>query len=251
MDGHSETTGTPSVGVLADDEHRDRVLAAVEAAGADPVPDAGDRAADTSFVVAVGESALVTAARRDSPPPVLPVDAGPGVASVPLASLPDAVETVLAGGGDRTERTRFAVARRDETPVRAVFDATLVTTEPARISEFRLESGPEHVSQFRADGVVVATPAGTHGYAAAADGPLLAPGTGVAAVVPLAPFVTDRQQWVLPADALSLTVARDEGAVSVYADADHLGTVSPGTPVTVAADGTVELLTTPATEPFF
>lgn len=251
MDGHSETTGTPSVGVLADDEHRDRVRAAVEAAGAEPVHDEGGRTADPSFVVAVGESALVTAARRDSPPPVLAVDAGRGVASTPLSGLSDAVETVLAGEAGRTTRTRFAVGRGDEAPVRAVFDATLVTSEPARISEFRLEAGAERVSQFRADGVVVATPAGTHGYAAAADGPLLAPGSDVAAVVPLAPFVTDRQQWVLPDDALSLTVARDEGAVSVYADSDHLGTVPPGTPVTVAADGTVELLTTPATESFF
>lgn len=251
MSGHPESTERPAVGVLADDERRDRVVDAVAEAGGEPLVEEAATAADPAFVVAVGERALRAAVGDDPATPVLPVEAGKGVASTPFADLPRALSVAVAGEAERTERALLSVRRGDDDPVPALFDVTLVTTEPARISEYRLADGGERVSQFRADGAVVATPAGTHGYAAAADGPLLAPGTGVAAVVPLAPFVTDREQWVLPDDDLSVTVVRDEGAVSLYADDEHVGEVPPHTTVTVARDGSATLLSTPVTRPFF
>ncbi|WP_394351524.1 hypothetical protein [Halobacterium bonnevillei] len=56
----------------------------------------------------------------------------------------------------------------------------MVTAEPARISEYAVETGTERVDEVRADGVVAATPAGSHGYARDADGPLLSRGRGLA-----------------------------------------------------------------------
>jgi NAD+ kinase len=88
-------------------------------------------------------------------------------------------------------------------------DAMLVTDEPARISEYAVRSGDRVVARFRADGVVVATPAGSRGYLSAAGGPIVEPGTRTLAAVPVAPFQTESDDWVLDDAAVSLTVHRD------------------------------------------
>jgi len=95
----------------------------------------------------------------------------------------------------------------DDEHVRAAMDAMLVTSTPARISEYVVRAGDEHVTTVRADGVVIALPAGHSGCARAADDPVVAPEAGVVAVVPVAPFATDPDHWVVPIDGLSVTMS--------------------------------------------
>nr|WP_303650192.1 hypothetical protein [Halalkalicoccus sp. NIPERK01] len=121
-------------------------------------------------------------------------------------------------------------------------DVTLVTTEPARISEYAVDHADERVAAFRADGVVVATPAGSHGYAAAAGGPTLAPTAEALCVVPIAPFHTQATRWVLDTSALGLSVLRDEGEVSLLVDDTEYGVVDPDQRVRLAVDGHVRTL---------
>jgi len=124
-------------------------------------------------------------------------------------------------------------------------DAMLVTSTPARISEYVVRAGDEHVTTVRADGVVIALPAGHSGCARAADDPVVAPEAGVAAVVPVAPFATDPDHWVVPIDGLSVTVERDEVPVDLLADDRTVG------PVTPSRAGTVRTAAVPESRPFF
>jgi len=219
----------------------------VESSGAEAVVgDAGDllgRSLDA--VVARGERDVVELARRDADVPVLPVDAGSGVRSVPAGALDAALTAATDGEYERRERTLLALSVGGERVGRAAFDVMLVTEEPAKISEYAVRAGGDRVSRFRADGVVLATPAGSAGYAAAADGPVLAPGTGVA-VVPVAPFATTHDHWVLdPEQGIEFTVERDEGPVELLVDDRRSRTIPPRTPVSVAVDGSLSVLVGP------
>lgn len=171
----------------------------------------------TELVVAVGGDALTAVARRDLSTPILPVECGPGVPSVSVAEVPAVVRPILDAGGQAMELSTLSIAV-DETVERALFDVALVTDQPARISEYSIHSGPETVARLRADGIVVATPAGSRRYARAAGGPTVDGRVEGAVVVPIGPFVTRREQWVLSPSELSLTVERDDCDVSLQVD---------------------------------
>ncbi|UIP00677.1 hypothetical protein Hbl1158_04780 [Halobaculum sp. CBA1158] len=213
--------------------------AAVEAAGGEVV--AAD--ADPDAVATLGERALVETALGEPAAPVLPVDGGGGPHSVPRAEASEALASVVAGDARPVEHAMLSVTVGEDRRERALLDATLMTVEPARISEYAVDAGGRRVDRFRSDGVVVATPAGSGGYARAAGGSVIAPGTGLS-VVPVSPFATMTDTWVLGEEVV-LRVERDEAAVRLIVDGDDAGVVPPETPVSIAVDGRVALLRVP------
>ncbi|MFC7155298.1 hypothetical protein ACFQPA_07500 [Halomarina halobia] len=229
----------PRLGVVGADE---AVAEAIGDAGAERVPvAAGDLPADLDAVVAVGEGAVLSLP-PDCPAPVLAVG-GDSPLSVPPARVAGAVAAVAAGQSRTVEVPVVAVTHAGGR-TRALMDAMLVTASPARISEYSIESGGRTVARFRADGVVVATPFGSRGYARAAGGPSLALGSGVAAVVPVAPFAIDPDRWVLPLGTVTLRVERDEAAVELLADDRREGPVAPNDPVRIEPAGSLRFLAT-------
>ena len=230
------------------------VVEAVPAGGGDPLVDDAESVvgAGPAAVVAVGEGALADLVAAGVDAPVLPVSAGNSVRSVPASAVDAAVASVLAGDFEPLAHPLLAVEGwRGDGGARAVFDLALVTAEPARISEYTVSNGDERVATFRADGVVVATPAGSTGYARAAGGPVLAPGTGVAAVVPVSPFATDADHWVLPADGVGLRVERDETPVRLVADGRDVGAVDPGRTLRISLGGVLTVAVVEASAGFF
>lgn len=236
------TAGTV-VGVVGD---HPAVVDAIEAVGGLPrVADARSvAAADPDLVVAVGEAALLAMVRAGVDAPTLPVGAGHAVRSVPEMAVEAAVERLL---DDEFEVVDYPVveARSALGSDRALQDVMLVTEEPARISEYTVRSGGDRVDRFRADGVVVATPAGSQGYARACGGPVMQPGADVFVVVPVSPFATDQDSWVLPMDGVELAVERDETPVELLADDRASGTVARGETVRLSRDGSLPVAVVP------
>jgi len=239
-------TSRPAVAVVGGDES---VAAAVETAGGDPRSGPASTVVPGSdYVVAVGEPALLAVARTGPSGPVLPVAAGRGVRSVPHEGVGEAL-TALVGGEYRCDsHPVYDAAVGERTRTRTLLDCLLVTTEPAQISEFAVHAGGELVAQFRADGVAVATPAGSAGYARRAGGPVLPPETDAAVVVPVAPFATDTDHWVVPPQKLSVSVERDVAAVDVVADERVVGAVTPADPVTLTPADAVEVAVVSASQ---
>jgi len=224
-----------AVGVVGDPSVADRLResgAAVVTGTADSVP-------ATERVVAVGQPALGAVAAADTDPLVLPVAAGRGLRSVTR----DAVPAALAGLSDAvTERhPLFGLSVAGEAVGTATFDVTAVTAEAARISEYAVETTTDSVGQFRADGVTLATPAGSPGYARRVGGPVLSPADSVGVVAPIAPFQTNPDHWVVSLDGLSVTVERDEATVSLYADGTDVATVACGQTATLRRAGTLRV----------
>ncbi|WP_284009818.1 ATP-NAD kinase [Haloarcula pelagica] len=235
---------TPSVGVVGDESVAERLSddgVAVERHADGTVP-------ETETVVAVGQAALSAVADTDSDPLVLPVDAGRGVRSVARESITAAVRGL---DGARTERHyTLSITRGGECVGRTVWDTTLVTEDAARISEFAITTPTDTIDAFRADGVVVATPAGSPGYARRVGGPVLAP-SPVAVVAPIAPFATNPDHWVVPVDELTLSVERDEATVSLLVDDDRAGTVARGESVTLSESDPIRVAVVAESRPRF
>ena len=253
MPGHSNPpvmSDGPVVGVVGPADAG--VERAVREAGG--LPNAGPAtvvAAESDAVVAVGEPAVLAVARATPDVPVLPVAAGRGVRSVPRAAVPDAVATLCAGEFTTETHPVVGVRVADRTTARALQDVMLASAEPAQISEYTVSSDGERVARFRADGVVVATPAGSPGYARATGGPVVPPETGVATVVPVSPFSTDIDHWAVPLSDLTLAIERDETDIQLVADDRVVGPVGRDDPVRITPTASVEFAVVPTSRSCF
>lgn len=186
---------------------------------------------DADAVVAVGEPAFEGAALSGSDRPLIPVGVAGRHHGVDADSAA-AAAAALRGGDYRTvAHPVLQVDVAGERVGRAVFDVTLMTSEPARISEYALSVAGERRWSGRADGVVVASPFGSEGYGRAAGGPVVVDGEALT-VVPVAPFATRTDSWVVDGP-LELSVERDEGDVSLFTDDRERRRVGRGDPVRV------------------
>ena len=190
---------------------------------------------DPEAIVAVGSDAVEAAALDDSDSPILAVGADDGRYGPTRDRLDDAAAALAEGAYRSVTHPVLGVEIDAERVCRAVFDTTLMTSEPARISEYALAAEGEQLFDVRADGVVVSTPLGSAGYGRAAGGPVVAPGGGLS-VVPVAPFSTRASTWVVPGP-LSLSVRRDEGDVSLFVDGEEQRRVGPAEPVEITTVG--------------
>jgi NAD+ kinase len=235
-----------TVGLVGDTDGRVRSHLSSPAIGLAAV-----READPDIVVAVGERGLTALAAEGTPAPVLPVGDIPGVATVTAGDVAAAVAAAREGRCDRLAAPVLVASVHDEVVARALFDLFLVTDQPAHISEYRITHDAVTVSDVRADGVVVATPAGSHGYARAAGGTRLAPATDALAVVPVSPFATADERWVLPTAPLAVTVERDACDITLVADDAAVTTLTPQVTVHITPAETLPLLVAPmAPSPF-
>lgn len=235
----------------------DSVESAVEAAGATPVVGAGDQS--VAFTIAVGEAGIRSVLPSIASP-VLPVGVDwRGLESPPVDAIPSILPTLSAafGADSASGSTTLTASQLTVTqPVlratcgdclaHALGDVTLIAGEPARISEFTVVAGDgssgRQIASIRADGIVVATPVGSHGYAHDAGGPLLGRETNVVSIVPIGPFSTAPEHWVVDQSTISLTVDRDEPAVELLVDGTLAGTVPATETVTLSTVDTIETI---------
>lgn len=229
----------------------DRAAALRDALASLPYRSAGRAGADA--VVAVGDEAIREAVVDASDAPVIPV--GSRRLAVDVDDAERRIRTLLDAalrGGDRDDAPGADGVRRTAHPIlavdagdgetrRAAFDVALVTAEPARISEFAIDFAGGADASVRADGVVVATPFGSDGYANAVEGPLVEPGGGLS-VAPISPFSTGTDTWVA-AERLSLSVERETESVALVVDGREREVVAPRRPVAIEAADSVALVT--------
>lgn len=249
----NDDPGAGPIAVVGDE--RGAVSELVESAGRRVRPGTAGGLGDATVVLAVGEAAVLDLARQSCSTPVMPVAVPGGLQAVPADALQTALQRLEDGSATIRERPVLAVDREDERIETALLDVMAVTSEPAHISEYAVSTPEESISTFRADGVVVATPAGSDGYARRVGGPVLSPDLRGLSVVPVGAFKTERNHWVvsLPTDgpALSMTVEREDAPVSLLVDGRDAGTIPVGDRLEVGADGHLPLVVVPESESAF
>ena len=94
--------------------------------------------------------------------------------------------------------------------------------------ELKIDVGDEFVANFRADGLIVASPTGSTAYSLSAGGPLLHPGIAGWVLVPIAPHALTARPIVIPDSAdISIEIAGGR-EVSVNFDMQTLASLLHG-----------------------
>ncbi|HEY1250445.1 MAG TPA: NAD(+)/NADH kinase [Thermoanaerobaculia bacterium] len=157
---------------------------------------------------------------------------------------------------DRRRRLDVTVGRGPHHGTyRVLNDAVLNREALARIATFTVELDGRPVSEFRADGVIVATPTGSTAYNLSAAGPILHPALAAIVITPICPHTLTQRPLVVPASTrIRLGVMgpqRRDGGVYLTLDGQEGFPILAGIPVDVQSSAsTVTLLRPPESDHF-
>jgi len=202
----------------------------------DPAPDL--------VVVLGGDGSILSAvhAFAREPIPILGVNFGRVgfLASVPASDCRVAIEEVLAGDSVIEPRTRLAVSIQSgdgaEVDDIALNDIVLSRGSFQGMLSVSLEVDGHWVSDYRADGLIVATASGSTAHSLAAGGPILSPTMGGFVVTPICAHALSHRPVVLESDSeIKLTMAESLGVVTLAVDGHGFYAVQVGDRMTVRA----------------
>ncbi|MGD0718937.1 MAG: NAD(+)/NADH kinase [Thermoplasmata archaeon] len=99
-----------------------------------------------------------------------------------------AIGRILRGYYFVEERMKLAVQAAGTSMPDATNDVVIHSARPARMGGFDIALDGRPVGRLQADGVIIATPTGSTGYALSALGPIVEPGVEGIVIVAIAPF---------------------------------------------------------------
>ncbi len=150
----------------------------------------------------------------------------------------EAVASILNGNYSLSDRALLAVQvkRGDETLHESVAlnDAVISRGKISRLVRLRTRVNGEALTEFNADGLIVATPTGSTAYSLSAGGPILAPQSGVFVITPICPHVlTNRSVIVEDSSLIEIEASRAEIPVYLSVDGRDPMTLEFGTTVAI------------------
>jgi len=135
----------------------------------------------------------------------------------------EAVECIAAGKMVFSDRTLLEVTVRiggkDPVKMTALNDVVLSRGEVSRLIRLKTRVNGEALTEFNADGLIVATPTGSTAYSLSAGGPILAPESGAFVITPICPHVlTNRSIIVGESATIEMEVSEREYPVFLTVD---------------------------------
>lgn len=110
----------------------------------------------------------------------------------------------------------------------ALNEITLARGETGRLVSLRAKVDGEMLNDYRADGLIVATPTGSTAYSLSAGGPLIAPGAAVFLITPICPHSLSQRALVLPDSAVVALSSEDPGREPMFFTVDGRDSVRIG-----------------------
>lgn len=118
----------------------------------------------------------------------------------------EAVAAIAKGSITFSERTlldvRINIAGRETKRLIGLNDAVFSRGELSRLIRLRTRVNGEVLTEFNADGLIVATATGSTAYSLSAGGPILAPESGVLVITPICPHVLTNRSIIIADNAL-------------------------------------------------
>jgi len=179
------------------------------------------------FVVVLGgDGTLLSTARNVARAgiPILGVNLGSlgFLTEIRKDEIAQALEAVDAGRCELSSRAMLhcRVCRKGKcvADYDALNDLVMNQRAVARITDFEVRVNGIFVSQYRADGLIIATPTGSTAYSLAAGGPILSPEVPGFVITPVASHALTNRPLVVRDTAIievSLTVTREQAYLSV------------------------------------
>lgn len=135
----------------------------------------------------------------------------------------EAVDCIANGNMAFSERTLLKVSvtepHQDRAPMIALNDAVFSRGELSRLVRLRASVDGEPLTEFNADGLIVATPTGSTAYSLSAGGPIMSPDSGVLVIAPICPHVlTNRSIIVSDRSVIDVDVTEHDYAVYLTVD---------------------------------
>jgi NAD+ kinase len=173
-------------------------------------------------VVFGGDGTLLSAVRAtaEMDAPLLGVNLGSlgFLTDVPLSSLFSMLDTIAQGKSPVEKRTlmRCELLRGDATPgsYLAFNDVVVNKTALARLNTYELFVDGAFVTNYRADGMIVATPTGSTAYSLSAGGPVVMPTVNAFVITPVAPHSLTHRPLVVPDSAVVEILLRSDEEVA-------------------------------------
>jgi NAD+ kinase len=117
----------------------------------------------------------------------------------------EAVECIAEGKMVFSERSLLDVAvnsNDNASRMIALNDVVLSRGEVSRLVRLKTSVNGEVLTEFNADGLIVATPTGSTAYSLSAGGPILAPDSGAFVITPICPHVLTNRSIIVDEDAV-------------------------------------------------
>jgi NAD+ kinase len=210
-------------------------------------------------VVLGGDGAILSAVRafRATPVPTLGINLGSVgfLASTPVSRWEQVLEDVLAGCGVIEPRMRLRVSlESDEGVCRTVAlnDAVCSRGADDPMLRLALSVGDSWVTDYRSDGLILASPSGSTAYSLSAGGPILAPSMLGVVVTPICSQALANRPIVLHPDSeLHLSLVGPDAEADVVVDGLRFGCLRSGHRLTVTRHPQAfPLLTLPGLDPY-
>jgi len=129
---------------------------------------------------------------------------------------------------------RLSTANGQEHVFHGLNDAVTSRGERSELVKIRISLGGVPLTEYNADGLVVATPTGSTAYSLSAGGPILMPDSGGFVVTPICPHVlTNRSVVVSDASDIQLSVSENAHCIFVTVDGQGSCGMGPGDLLTI------------------
>jgi len=113
----------------------------------------------------------------------------------------EAVDAIASGRISYSKRSLLSVELRTNkralSIVHALNDAVVSRGDLSRLIKLDAKVDGEALTEFNADGLIIATPTGSTAYSLSAGGPILAPESGVLVVTPICPHVLTNRSIII------------------------------------------------------
>ncbi|MCF6208384.1 MAG: NAD(+)/NADH kinase [Ghiorsea sp.] len=165
----------------------------------------------------------------------------------PLGNMFDVMEDVLAGQFKAKKHFALSVdvlhqGERISTGL-AMNDVVLQRNDHPRMIEFEMYARDQFVFRLRADGLVLATPAGSTAYALSAGGAIVHPEIEAISVVPICPHTVSNRPIILPAyDEIKLNLIDSPAPAALNLDGQVHSTLNMGDQVCIKRAGDITLV---------
>ncbi|MBE9486701.1 MAG: NAD(+)/NADH kinase [Desulfuromonadales bacterium] len=212
------------------------------------------------IIVLGGDGTLISVARQvgHHNVPILGINLGRlgFLTEVTLAELPEMLDRLIAGDYKITNRMMLDAAIRRNGKVIGEYtvlnDVVINKGALARIIDMETYVDGRHLSTYKADGLIVATPTGSTGYNLAAGGPIIYPEINSLVISPICPhMLTNRPIVVWSKSFIEIKIRFEDDVVFFTADGQVGRKLLPGDVVEVRRSAArTRLITSPSKDYF-
>jgi NAD+ kinase len=178
------------------------------------------------LVVAGGDGTILNVADQlgDANPPIFGINVG-SLGFLTCSSsqtFREAAACIAQGKITFTNRTLLEISipgSPENKPAIALNDAVFSRGKLSRLIRLRTHVNGEALTEFNADGLIVATPTGSTAYSLSAGGPIMEPESGVFVITPICPHVLTNRSLIVSENSI-IEVEVSEPNYPVYLTVD-------------------------------